>query len=154
MGKIVGIKSGCYTLLHNGHVWAIQECAKQVDYLIILTNDNQYIERKKGCLPLTLEQRTYILENIKGVDEVGTFEGLNEHFWISEFRARRLKQEFGEDATLIVFHSSELQNEHWVPGKDIADKVIFIPKDLIRASVSDIFDIIRGKDGKKQVNYF
>ena len=111
----IGVKSGCFTLFHMGHIWAIQECAKQVDHLVILTNEDKYIERKKGCVPIDLESRMYMLKNIKGVDEVSTFEGFNEHWWISEFRARRLKSEFGKSAELIVFHSDELRNDAWVP---------------------------------------
>ena len=106
---LIGVKSGCFTLFHMGHIWAIQECAKQVDHLVILTNEDKYIERKKGCVPIDLESRMYMLKNIKGVDEVSTFEGFNEHWWISEFRARRLKSEFGKSAELIVFHSDELR---------------------------------------------
>lgn len=143
----VGICAGCYSLLHNGHVWYLQQAALMCDYLIALTNEDKYIENKKGCVPIPLKERMYILSNIKGVDEVGTFQGFNEHFWLSEFRVRRLRQEFGENAELIVFHTDELKNATWLPGQQIADKIIFIPKNEIIASVSDIFETI--KEGSK-----
>lgn len=137
----VGIKSGTWRLVLPGHIWCLEECKKHCDYLIVLTNEDKIIEDRKGFVPIGLEARKYILSNIKAVDEVGHFSGYTEDFWISCFRQERLKQEFGVDSKLVVFHTSEIQNEHWVPGKNDADKIIFIPR--IEGSTTDIIKEIK-----------
>jgi cytidyltransferase-like protein len=146
----VGIKSGAFTVLHAGHVWCIQECRKKVDWLVVLTNDDKYIMHKKGNVPIGLEDRKYILKHIKGVDEVDHFEGLNEHFWIKNFADNRLKQEFGSEAKLIVFHTIEIEDKTWVPGQSIADEIIFIPR--IPPSVSQIYNEIKNGTGSRNKN--
>ena len=142
----VGIKSGCWTLFHKGHVWCLQQCAKQCDYLIVLTNEDPYIMSKKGNVPIPMEDRIYILNHIVGVDEVGHFPEPTEDRWVRDFVANRL-HEFGSDAKLVVFHSDELkerhENGHRVPGQGVADEIIFIDKVAKPESVSRIYNEIR-----------
>lgn len=143
MMTTVGIKSGCFTLLHAGHVWCINECAKHCQHLIVLTNDDDYIKRKKGNVPVSLKDRLYILDNLNKVSETSFFSEDNEDTWIKDFKERRLYQEFGIDASLIVFHSDELQGSLWVPGQEYADQIIFIPKVARTESVTKIYEDIK-----------
>ena len=139
----VGIKCGVFSLIHAGHIQCIQDCRKYCDYLILLTNEDKYVMNKKGCVPIELDDRKYILEHIKGVDEVHSYEGFNEHFWVATFKSFRLHEEFGADAKLVMLHTAELKNEIWVPGRNIADEIVFIERTERRASVSEIFEKIR-----------
>lgn len=140
----IGIKSGCWTLLHAGHIWCIQECIKQCDYLIVLTNSDEYISRKKGGVaPVCLEDRLYLLKHIKGVNEVNWFSEDTEDQWI-----RKYKEKFLRDypkIELIVFHSDELKDQSWVPGMDYADEIIFIDKINRKESVTKMYNQIQGK---------
>jgi cytidyltransferase-like protein len=138
----IGIKSGCWTVLHAGHIFCFQECKKQCDYLIVLTNWDRYILRKKGSVPIPLRDRIYILQSIKYIDEVSFFTQYTEHFWIKDFKENRLYQKFGEDTKLIVFHSSELIGQTQPPGWQFADEIIHIPK--YGQSVTQIYTDIRG----------
>ncbi|RLD09153.1 MAG: hypothetical protein DRI44_09160 [Chlamydiae bacterium] len=142
---IVGIKAGCFTLIHSGHIWAIQQCVKKCDYLIILINDDEYVRQKKGCVPLTAEERKYILSNIKGVKEVHVFHGKTEHEWIKDFKLNIFPYKFGKTSALYLFHSDELKDKRPVPGEPYANAIYFIPKidSPMRVSVTDIFKIIQ-----------
>lgn len=132
--------------MHAGHVWCIQECARQCDYLIVLTNTDDYIALKKGSVPIELEDRLYILSNIKGVNEVDVFPEGTENAWINRFHRDRLEQEWGAMAELVVFHSDELKGDVWVPGQKCADEIVFIDKVNRQESVSKIYDKIQRRD--------
>lgn len=139
--ETVGIKSGSYCLWHPGHVFALNECKKRCDYLIALINDDEYVMRKKHCVPIDAAGREAIVANHRAVDETHIFSGANEHKWIMDFKVNP-HIDYGE---LVVFHSDELGSNTWVPGHTIADKIIFIPKlhSPIQISTSQIFDAIR-----------
>lgn len=145
---IVGIKSGTFTLLGPQHIWALNECKRYCDYLIVLTNSDSYIQRKKGCVPISLWDRMYILRNIKCIDMVDTFTGDTEDKWIEAFYKNRLEKDFGKEAKLVVFHSDEMEGQKKVPGEKWTDDIIYIPKihSPIKMSTTKIFETIRGKE--------
>lgn len=138
----VGIKAGCFTLLHAGHVHALRYCAERCDHLIVLISTDDKIFRKKGCVPLPLEQRLDIIESIKGVEEVHSFNGATEDFWVMSFKTNQLRQRFGLGAELIIFHDPEVS--HPIPCQSIADEIVFVPHTPPGAkySVTDMFDTI------------
>jgi len=138
----IGIKSGCFSLLHAGHIFALRYAASRVDYLIVLTNDDKYVLKKKGSVPIPLKDRMSILAAIKYVNEVHWFPQSTEELWIGNFKSCRLYADFGQDAKLVVFHTIELANSDSVPAQSLADEIIFIPR--IDSSVSDIFATIKG----------
>jgi cytidyltransferase-like protein len=142
----VGVKSGVFTLLHSGHIWCFQHCSEQVDRLIVLTNDDEYVKNKKGIVPVPLDERLIILSSIRYIDEVHSFSGPTEEIWIKPFAEQRLKQEFGDGAKLIVFHSDELEGQDYVPGQKYADEIRFVPKikSPVQSSVTRIFEDIQG----------
>lgn len=137
--NIVGIKAGCFTLIHSGHITALREAKKHCDWLIVLTNLDRRIKKKKGCIPIPLMDRMKILSSIEYVDEVHPFQDQTEELWVNVFKTTRLHQEFGKHAKLVVFHDPEV--EHNPPCLGIADDLIFIPR--IDVSVTDIFQSIR-----------
>jgi cytidyltransferase-like protein len=136
----IGIKSGSFSLITPGHIWMLRQCKEQCDYLIVLTNSDHYIQRKKGFVPISLIGRMEILKSIKYVDEVGWFEGTYEDTWIENFKVHFLTQRFGADAQLIVFHSEEIRNNAHIPARRFADEIIFVPR--IEGSTTDIIATI------------
>jgi len=146
----VGIKCGSFALFHAGHAWMLHKCKEHCDYLIVLVNDDDYIERKKGCLPLTESERRMILSSHRAVDEVHSFVGANEHLWLLKFRNEEMDRRF-PDAELIMFHSDELHGRPWLPGQGIVDRIHFVRKltgSEYPTSVSDIIQRIRGRHGQ------
>lgn len=155
MSKIIGIKGGCYTLLTAGHVHTFEMCKNHVDHLIVLTSDDQYINKKKKCVPLPVEERMEVLQSIKYVDEVDFYKEQTENNWIRNFKKHEMKKRFGNDCKLIVFHSQErkLEKEQddsaYLPGEDSADEIIFIDN-LERTSVTQMFNrIVRSSSRNK-----
>lgn len=141
--RTVGIKSGCFTLLHHGHIWMIEECRRHCDYLILLTNNDGYIERKKGVVPISLLNRKKLLKSIYLVDEVHSFSEETEDNWIKYFKKSIMPMKF-PGCKLVVFHSIDTKGKKHVPGKELADKIVYIHK-TIKISTTDIFNKIKEK---------
>jgi len=73
--KIV-FTNGCFDILHVGHVNYLNEAKKLGDFLIVGVNSDESIKRLKGHdRPINcLEDRMYILNNLKCVDLVVSFD--------------------------------------------------------------------------------
>lgn len=66
----LGIISGYFNPIHRGHLEYIQSSKNLCDYLIVIINNDEQV-KLKGSKPFMDENhRAFILENIKGVDEV------------------------------------------------------------------------------------
>lgn len=136
---IIGIKSGTFTVLHPGHIWMFDYCKQYCDYLIVLTNSDDYIKRKKGVVPIDLQGRMGILKSLRQVDQVGTFTEDTEDNWIRLFKPEM--QDMWPRSKLIVFHSIEIYGKTHIPAADVADQIIYIPR--IAGSTTEIFETIR-----------
>lgn len=64
------IISGGFDPIHVGHVRLFQDAAKLGDYLIILMNNDNWINLKKNQAFMPEAERKEIIENIKNVNEV------------------------------------------------------------------------------------
>lgn len=145
--KRVGIKSGCWTLLHVGHIRALQYARERCDHLIVLTNTDDRVAKKRGCVPVSMYERLEILRELRCVDEVDWFSHITEEMWARKFKDERLYQEFGNDAQLIVFHDQDLSiRSEPYPCQTVADEIIFIPytpSTAHKTSVRDMFKLIK-----------
>lgn len=65
-----GIISGYFNPIHGGHIDLIREAARNCDYLIAIVNSDFQRELKGSSPFMDEDHRGYILENIKGVEEV------------------------------------------------------------------------------------
>ena len=68
------IVSGGFDPIHEGHIAMIVDSAKRSDGVIVLANSDDWLCRKKGKNFYTFETRRVILENIKGVIDVLSFD--------------------------------------------------------------------------------
>ncbi len=145
--KRVGIKSGCFTLLHTGHIAALRYARERCDHLIVLTNTDDRVAAKRGCVPVTMRDRIKILKELRCVDEVDWFSHITEDIWVQKFKDTRLYQEFGDDAQLILFHDQDLMlRAEPYPCQTIADDIVFIPytpSERNKTSVKDMFKLIK-----------
>ena len=73
--KIVFV-NGCFDVLHPGHIKLFQYAKSLGDYLIVAIESDEKVALDKGPdRPIfSLEDRTLILESIKGIDIVHTFD--------------------------------------------------------------------------------
>ena len=143
--KIVGVKSGCFSLFHAGHVAALQLARAQCDYLIALTNGDAAIERKHGCVPVCLDDRMAILRALRCVDEVGFFNEPTEEEWVRDYALNRFVAEHGRRARLVMFHSPEVRGDP--PCKGVVDEIRYLPllPDGGKVSVSNMIKEIKEK---------
>lgn len=70
----ISVVSGGFDPIHSGHISYINAAKKYGDYLIIALNSDEWLKQKKGKEFMPFEERKSILENIKNVDEVLSFE--------------------------------------------------------------------------------
>ncbi|MBO7042543.1 MAG: adenylyltransferase/cytidyltransferase family protein [Alphaproteobacteria bacterium] len=68
------IVSGGFDPIHEGHIAMIVDSAKRSDGVIVLVNSDEWLCRKKGKNFYTFNTRRVILENIKGVIDVLSFD--------------------------------------------------------------------------------
>jgi cytidyltransferase-like protein len=139
--KVIGIKSGCFTLITAGHIKCLEWIKKRCDYLIVIINDDKYIRTKKGCVPISAHERKKILESIKYIDEVHIYSGFNEHMWLHIFKDKKFSERFG-NAKMILFHSAEASQKTFIPGHNIVDQIVIVPDFTNLTSTSNIFSTI------------
>lgn len=73
MNKIV-VVSGGFDPVHSGHIKLIKEARSLGDMLIVGINSDEWLERKKGRAFMPWNERLAVLNNLKAVDEVYTFD--------------------------------------------------------------------------------
>ena len=71
--KIVLVTGG-FDPIHSGHISYFNEAAKLGDYLIVGVNSDAWLTKKKGRSFMPASERTAIVENIRNVDKVITFD--------------------------------------------------------------------------------
>lgn len=66
------VASGCFDILHVGHIRYLQEAKKLGDYLVVFVSDDKSVKMMKGSQrPIIPEdERKEMLLAIKGVDDV------------------------------------------------------------------------------------
>lgn len=74
MKKVLTI--GVYDLLHLGHIELFRKCKALGDYLIVAVQDAAYVTKFKPTTKLvyTTDQRKYMVDSIKFVDEVVVYQ--------------------------------------------------------------------------------
>ena len=73
-GKKVGVTVGAFDLCHAGHILVFKEAKTVCDYLIVGLHSDPSLDRPEKNKPImSLEERRIILEGIKYVDEIVTY---------------------------------------------------------------------------------
>jgi rfaE bifunctional protein nucleotidyltransferase chain/domain len=75
-GKKVISTSGCFDILHAGHVQYLREAKAKGDILVILLNSDKSVRTLKGpSRPIVCEEdRAYVLESLEMVDYICIFD--------------------------------------------------------------------------------
>ncbi len=74
--KSIAFSNGCFDILHEGHIFSLNQAASEADILIIGVNSDQSVKRLKGPeRPINNEiSRSIMLSNLAVVDAVVVFE--------------------------------------------------------------------------------
>ena len=139
--QIIGIKSGTFTILTKAHVECLSFCKKYCDKLIVVLNDDEYLEKKKGFCAVPSEERKAVIEHLSSVDEVIVYSGPNEQEILNELREKYSKDKYN----LSIFHSVETHNKEFIPGDGIADRLVFCPQ-YESSSTTDIMERISNRE--------
>jgi len=70
----ISVVSGGFDPLHSGHISYIKSAKKYGEYLIIALNSDEWLINKKGKAFMPYGERKSVLENLKDVDEVISFD--------------------------------------------------------------------------------
>lgn len=71
---MIGFIAGSFDVIHPGYIYMFEESKKNCNYLIVALQDDPTIERPGKLKPiLTLLERIKILESIKYIDEIVTY---------------------------------------------------------------------------------
>lgn len=139
MQRIIGIKSGTFTILTKAHLKCLKFCKEYCDELIVVINDDDYLKQKKGFCAVPAKERRETLLELPWISEVIVYSGPNEQKIVETISQKYQPPEF----CLTMFHALETHSKEFIPGADIADRVIFCPQ-YESLSTSDIINRING----------
>ena len=72
--KTIVVVSGGFDPVHSGHIKLIKQARLLGDMLIVGINSDEWLARKKGQAFMPWQERLCVLNNLKQVDEVYTFD--------------------------------------------------------------------------------
>lgn len=74
--KTIAFSNGCFDILHEGHIFSLNQAASEADILIIGVNNDESVKRLKGPeRPINNQiSRSIMLSNLAVVDAVVVFE--------------------------------------------------------------------------------
>ena len=69
-GKIIVAVSGGFDLIHIGHIRLFKEAKRLGDELVVILNNDNWLEQKKGFVFMPQKERQEIIKSLKWVDRV------------------------------------------------------------------------------------
>lgn len=81
-----GYTQGVYDMFHIGHLNLINNAKKYCEYLIVAVNSDALVEEYKNKIPvINQEERRYIIENIKAVDQAVIADTLDKNIQLEKY---------------------------------------------------------------------
>ena len=81
-----GYTQGVYDMFHIGHLNLINNAKKYCEYLIVSVNSDALVEEYKNKIPvINQEERRYIIENIKAVDQAVIADTLDKNIQLEKY---------------------------------------------------------------------
>ena len=133
MGNIVGLTSGCFDLIHIGHVRYLERCAALCDKLIVGVDSNFLVAKQKSyCRPIIDEKErleminslscvdsAFIVEKMKDFEKVVLQFGVQKVFKSERFKSMsRIYGVTDTDAELVIVPDVDgLKSTTWIIDK-------------------------------------
>jgi cytidyltransferase-like protein len=89
------VVSGGFDPIHSGHIAYFESAKSHGDKLVVALNSDSWLEKKKGKFFMPFEERKTIIESIKFVDEVISFEDDNKGSCINALK--NIKKSYPDD---------------------------------------------------------
>jgi len=115
MNTIV-IVTGGFDPIHSGHIHYIKAAKTLGDILVVGVNSDDWLKRKKGKSFLPINERLVIMDNIKSVDMVITFDDSDNS---AKDAILKVRNTFPNDK--IVFANGGDRTPENIPEMDIVD---------------------------------
>lgn len=132
-GLKVGLTTGCFDIIHAGHITFLSDCKKHCDKLIVAVSSDTLVKKTKGSKRPILSQQ-YRLKVVKGLNNV------DEAFINNEFDSSVLVDQLGVD---IFFKGRKIKG---CELENVARKGIEVKNLQIKVNISttDIIKKIKG----------
>jgi cytidyltransferase-like protein len=114
--KTIVIASGGFDPIHSGHINYLNEASELGNYLIVAVNSDAWLVRKKGKAFMNWEERATIVENLRCVDSVISFDDFDGTAKDAILKVRK----FNKDAKIIFANGGDRTKEN-IPEMDIVD---------------------------------
>ena len=138
---IVGYIGATMDLPHAGHVDLLKKAKSMCDFLVVVLNKDDFIERFKGSPPaMTLSERMEVVSSFKMVDTVDVNEcGEDSKPMILKYRPRYIF--IGDDYNFYTYCKQMNFDKEFLEENNI--DIIFVPR-IRNLSSTDIKRRIRG----------
>jgi cytidyltransferase-like protein len=114
--KTIVIVTGGFDPIHSGHVDYIKAAKALGDILVVGVNSDEWLKRKKGKSFLPITERLVIMDNIKSVDMVITFDDSDNS---AKDAILKVRNTFPNDK--IIFANGGDRTPENIPEMDIVD---------------------------------
>ena len=122
MSNTIVVITGGFDPLHSGHLDYIESARKLGDILVVGVNSDEWLTRKKGRPFLPLQERIKLINALKNVDKVITFDDSDNSAKNAIIKARL----HWPDANIIFANGGD-RTEDNIPEMDIVDdKLSFV----------------------------
>lgn len=131
----IGLTSGCFDILHEGHIKTLKLCKKNCDHLFVCLSSDEQIKRLKGkARPINkLDDRINMLIHYEFIDRIVLYEEINDE----------LEIELDNIMNIINPHT-------WFKGSDYKrDEIIKKHPSLKNIK---LFDLVDGKSTTQIIN--
>lgn len=122
MSKRIVVITGGFDPLHSGHLDYIQSARELGDILVVGVNSDEWLTRKKGRPFMPLQERIKLINALKNVDKVITFDDSD-----NSAKNAIIKVRLHWPAANIIFANGGDRTEHNIPEMDLVDdKLSFV----------------------------
>jgi len=97
--KTIVLATGGFDPIHSGHIAYLKAARQLGDILVVGVNSDEWLARKKGRAFMPILERTEIVQNIKGVDFVITFDDRNDSV---RHAIEMVRQSYPQDKIIVA----------------------------------------------------
>ena len=134
-GKVVGVTSGCFDLLHFYHLRYLEKCKAQCDFLIVGVDSDTLVNRNKNKVPMIPEHhRIAMVDALKCVDAV---------FQMDEIKNI---EDFYPIANKVFKNSDTIYGKMVEINNSITAELVIVPDIEEVYSTSELINKIRKED--------